>query len=65
MVDNIEFTYNNVEYHMFLSCRKNDTFGFGLAKDYKNTWNVAISDTYNYKGHKETLLEIFDTYLKH
>ncbi len=64
-VDVNDFTYNSVEYHMFVSKRNYQGIGFGIME--KNTALVVVPNTrisYNndykttIKGHLETIFKI-------
>lgn len=53
MIDNNEFIYNLENYHIFLSCRKNYSFGFGIAK--KPTMETIINETIPYNNYKQNI----------
>jgi len=55
MVDTNEFIYNSDTYHIFISCRKNNSIGFGIHN--KKSMDSVINETIRYDGYKEYILE--------
>jgi hypothetical protein len=54
-IDTNEFIYNSDTYHIFISCRKNDSFGFGISN--KESMESVINETISYDGYKQYILE--------
>ncbi len=50
-LESVELKYNNVQFHLFLSCRKEDKFGFGISRvpDMHNIVNESIPYDTHYK----------------
>lgn len=48
MIDTNEFLYDSDKYHIFLSCRKNNSFGFGICN--KELMETIINETIKYNN---------------
>lgn len=55
MVDTNEFMYKSDKYNIFISCRKNNSFGFGINKG--ELMEIIINETIPYDNYKEYIFE--------
>ena len=60
--DIIVFTYKNKSYHMCVSMRQNNCFGF-IIVDLENYFPI-VNETISYNNYKETILNKWDVHFR-